>query len=263
MDLLEKITAFKRDEVKVRKILNPVSNLEKSDFFKRRMPSFFEALAMLDPSIIGEFKRKSPSKGAINITADLEQVARGYQDAGAAAMSVLTDEEFFGGKDSDLMNVAEFLKIPLLRKDFIVDEYQVIESKSIGAAAILLIASVLSKKEVADFSGLALNLGLDVLFEVHDIEDLDKLNQNIKIVGVNNRNLKTFDISLDNSIDLFHHLPQNCLKVAESGFQTFKDVKQLFTKGYDAFLIGEKFMRSEDPGITATIFINNLKSVME
>ena len=263
MNILDKITAYKRDEVKVRKILNPVSNLEKSDFFKCRMPSFFEALAMADPSIIGEFKRKSPSKGAINITADLEQVARGYQDAGAAAMSVLTDEEFFGGKDSDLMNVAEFLKIPLLRKDFIVDEYQVIESKSIGAAAILLIASVLSKKEVADFSGLALNLGLDVLFEVHDIEDLDKLNQNIKIVGVNNRNLKTFDISLDNSIDLFHHLPQNCLKVAESGFQTFKDVKQLFTKGYDAFLIGEKFMRSEDPGITATIFINNLKSVME
>jgi indole-3-glycerol phosphate synthase len=161
------------------------------------------------------------------------------------------------------MNVAEFLNIPLLRKDFIVDEYQVIESKSIGAAAILLIASVLTKKEVDHFSGMALNLGLDILFEVHDIEDLDKLNQKIKIVGVNNRNLKTFDISLDNSIDLFHHLPQNCLKVAESGFQTYKDVKQLFTKGYDAFLIGEKFMRSENPGITATIFINNLKSVME
>lgn len=260
MDILDKITALKRDEVKVRKILNPVSKLEKSELFKRRMPSFFEALEKPEPSIIGEFKRKSPSKGDINITADLEQVARGYQDAGAAAISILTDDRFFGGKGLDLQRVAEFIKIPLLRKDFIVDEYQVIESKSIGAGAILLIASILSKKKVALLSGLALNLGMDILFEVHDIDDLDKLNQNIKIVGVNNRNLKTFEISLDNSLELFHHLPQNCLKVAESGFQTYKDVKQLFTRGYDAFLIGERFMGTDNPGMTAAGFINDLKS---
>jgi indole-3-glycerol phosphate synthase len=223
------------------------------------MPSFYEALAKPEPSIIGEFKRKSPSKGVINFTADVEQVARGYEEAGIAAMSILTDKEFFGGENIDLQNVARFAKIPLIRKDFIMDEYQVIESKSIGAAAILLIASVLSKKEAERLSDLALDLGMDILFEIHDEKDLDKMNHKIKIIGVNNRNLKTFEVSLENSRDLFHHLPMNCLKVAESGFQTYTDVKQLFTRGYDAFLIGEKFMRSENPGKTAAGFIKDLK----
>jgi indole-3-glycerol phosphate synthase len=260
MNIIDKITAFKKEEVKVRKILNPVSKLEKSEFFKHRVPSLFEALRKPEPSIIGEFKRKSPSKGYLNISADPEQVARGYQDAGAAAISILTDTEFFGGKNSDLQDVAGFIKIPLLRKDFIVDEYQVIESKSIGAGAILLIASMLNKKEVDLLSGLAVNLGMDILFEIHDIDDLDKLNHNIQIIGVNNRNLKTFEISLDNSIVLFDHLPQDFIKVAESGFQTYKDVKLLFNKGYDAFLIGENFMKSNSPGMAATLFINDLKS---
>ena len=139
------------------------------------MPSFYEALAKPEPSVIGEFKRKSPSKGVINNTADVEQVARGYQDAGIAAMSILTDREFFGGENHDLQKVAGLVKIPFLRKDFIVDEYQVIEAKSIGASAILLIASLLSKKEVIRFSGLAINLGLDILFEIHEERDLDKI----------------------------------------------------------------------------------------
>ncbi len=263
MYILDKIIAFKRDEVKVKKRLYPVSKLEDTVFFKREMPSFYEALNKPEPSIIGEFKRKSPSKGVINFTADVEQVARGYQEAGIAAMSILTDKEFFGGEDHDLQNVAGFAKLPLLRKDFIVDEYQVIESKSIGAAAILLIASILSKKEAERLSDLALNLGIDVLFEIHDEKDLDKMNHKIKIIGVNNRNLKTFEVSMDNSRDLFHHLPLNCLKVAESGFQTNNDVKQLFSRGYDAFLIGEKFMRSENPGKTAAGFIMDLKMGME
>ncbi|MCX6321852.1 MAG: indole-3-glycerol phosphate synthase TrpC [Bacteroidia bacterium] len=263
MDILDKIIAFKRDEVKVKKRLYPVSKLEDTVFFKREMPSFYEALNKPEPSIIGEFKRKSPSKGVINFTADVEQVARGYQEAGIAAMSILTDKEFFGGEDHDLQNVAVFAKLPLLRKDFIVDEYQVIESKSIGAAAILLIASILSKKEAERLSDLALNLGMDVLFEIHDEKDLDKMNHKIKIIGINNRNLKTFEVSMDNSRDLFHHLPLNCLKVAESGFQTINDVKQLFSRGYDAFLIGEKFMRSENPGKTAAGFIMDLKMGVE
>ena len=263
MDILDKIITFKRDEVKVKKRLYPVSKLEDTVFFKREMPSFYEALNKPEPSIIGEFKRKSPSKGVIDFTADVEQVARGYQEAGIAAMSILTDKEFFGGEDHDLRNVAGFAKLPLLRKDFIVDEYQVIESKSIGAAAILLIASILSKKEAERLSDLALNLGMDVLFEIHDEKDLDKMNHKIKIIGVNNRNLKTFEVSMDNSRDLFHHLPLNCLKVAESGFKTNNDVKQLFSRGYDAFLIGEKFMRSENPGKTAAGFIMDLKMGME
>jgi len=263
MDILNKIIAFKREEVKVKKRLYPVSKLEDSVFFKRKIPSFYEALAKPEPSIIGEFKRKSPSKGVLNITADVEQVARGFEEAGIAAISILTDREFFGGENHDLKKVAGFIKIPLLRKDFIVDEYQVIESKSIGAGAILLIASILSKNEVDRLSTLALNLGMDILFEIHDEKDLDKMNPEIKIIGVNNRNLKTLKVSIDNSRDLFHHLPLNCIKVAESGFQTYNDVKQLFTIGYDAFLIGEKFMRSENPGITAAGFVKDLKSGME
>ncbi len=263
MNILEKIAAVKREEVKSRKITAPVSILEKSAFFNKKVPSFYEALSKPVPSVIGEFKRKSPSRGDINPVASIPDVALGYQDAGIAAMSVLTDEDFFGGRNSDLQEVAGLVKIPVLRKDFIVDEYQVVEAKSIGAGAILLIASILTKKEVDTLSGLALILGLDILFEIHDLSDIDKMSQNIKIIGVNNRNLKTFDISMDNSVELYQHLPKECLKVAESGFQTAEDVIRLFKKGYDAFLIGERFMRSGDPGKSASIFINNLKNLVE
>lgn len=263
MDILDKIIAFKRDEVKVRKKLYPVSRLEDSPFFKLSMPSFHEALAKPGASIIGEFKRKSPSKGTINLNADVKQVAKEYQEAGIDAMSVLTDFEFFGGENHDLQIVAEFIKIPLLRKEFIIDEYQVIESKSIGASAILLIASVLSTKEVDQFADLGFNLGMDVLFEIHDAKDLDKMNHKINIIGVNNRDLKTFEVKIDNSIGLFSQLPQNCIKVAESGFRTTDDVKRLFTAGYNAFLIGEKFMRSDNPGKTAADFIWDLKMKMK
>lgn len=263
MDILDRIIAFKRDEVKGRKKLFPVNRLEDSQFFKHDMPSFHEALAKPGPSIIGEFKRKSPSKGNINFTAGVKQVAKEYQDAGIAAISVLTDNEFFGGNNTDLQLVAEFIRIPLLRKEFIIDEYQVIESKSIGASAILLIASVLSAREVEQLSDLAFNLGMEVLLEIHDEKDLDKMNHKIELIGVNNRNLKTFEVKIDNSLELFSMLPLNCLKVAESGFQSTDDVKRLFTAGYDAFLIGEKFMKSDNPGKTASDFIRNLKIILK
>jgi indole-3-glycerol phosphate synthase len=224
------------------------------------MASFADALARPEPSVIGEFKRQSPSRGVINSDAGIEQVAIEYQEAGISAMSILTDKNFFGGDCSDIQNVAEFIKLPLLRKDFIIDEYQIVESKSIGASAILLIGSVLSKEEVERFSGLAVSLGMDILFEIHDTSDLDKLSDNINIIGINNRNLKTFSIDMKNSQDLLESLPVNCLKVAESGFENFKDVIQMFEKGFDAFLIGEAFMRSERPGRAASDFIKNLKS---
>jgi indole-3-glycerol phosphate synthase len=227
------------------------------------MPSFYDALAKPGPSIIGEFKRKSPSKGMININAEVEQVARRYEEAGIAAMSILTDKEFFGGADYDLRNVAGFAKIPLLRKDFIMDEYQVVESKSIGASAILLIAAVLSKKEIGALTELSLNLGMDVLFEIHDEKDLEKMSHKINIIGVNNRNLKTFEVSIDHSIELFSCLPVNSLKVAESGFQTYREVMKLFTAGYNAFLIGGKFMRSKNPGKAAAQFMKDLKKSIE
>jgi len=263
MDILEQIVYVKKKEIKSRKITAPVSVLEKSAFFNRVIPSFRKALSVPGPSVIGEFKRKSPSRGDINQAADILNVADGYQDAGIAAMSVLTDTQFFGGDNTDLQAAAGILKIPILRKDFIVDEYQVIEARSIGASAILLIAAILSRKEVEILSAAALGLGMDILLEIHNPSDLDKVNPNIRIIGVNNRNLRTFEVSLDNSDKLFQKLPENCLKVAESGFHTSEDVKHLYQKGYDAFLIGEKFMSSRDPGISAAAFINNLKSIVE
>jgi indole-3-glycerol phosphate synthase len=259
MDVLDKIIAFKRNELKSIKEGSPIKRLETSLFFKREMPSFFKAVEKPGPSIIGEFKRKSPSKGVINIHSEVETVARGYEEAGVAAISILTDKEFFGAENKDLQKVACFAKIPILRKEFIIDEYQVIESKSIGAGAILLIASVLSKKEVYSLTGLASDLGLDVLFEIHDEYDIEKLNSKIKIIGVNNRNLKTFEVAIDNSRTLLSHLPEGCLKVAESGFNSCHDVDELFKSGYNAFLIGENFMRSDDPGETAKKFINGLR----
>jgi indole-3-glycerol phosphate synthase len=261
MNILGNIASYKRLEVKKRKVTNPVTLLEKSAFYGRKAPSFFTALAKPLPSLIGEFKRRSPSKGLINSSADIRQVAAGYQEAGIAAMSVLTDEKYFGGKNDDLREVAGSLTIPLLRKDFIVDEYQVVEAKSIGAGAILLIAAILTKQEVRIFSGLAGDLGLDVLFEIHDRKDLEKLNQNIRIIGVNNRNLQTFETSLDNSAALLRYLPRDCLKVAESGFHTPGEVNNLFSAGYDAFLIGEYFMRSVNPGLAASEFINELNKI--
>src|ERR1035437_1584334 len=190
MDILDKIIAHKRLEVEKKKILFPISELEKSVFYAKETTSFLNALAGNEPSVIGEYKRKSPSKGVINLNSDVEQVTREYEEAGISAMSILTDMEFFGGENTDLQKVARFAEIPILRKDFIVDEYQVIESKSIGADAILLIASVLSKEQVNRLSELAVNLGMDILFEIHDKNDLDKMNHRIKIIGINNRNLK-------------------------------------------------------------------------
>jgi indole-3-glycerol phosphate synthase len=262
MDILKQIASAKREEVKIRKSRTPVSRLEKSDFFNRKMPSFRKSLEVSGPSVIGEFKRKSPSGGDINTSADIRKVAQGYQDAGIAAMSVLTDERFFGGKNSDLRDAAELIMIPILRKDFIVDKYQVVEAKSIGAGAILLIASILSRNEIEMFSGLAISLGMDVLYEIHDLADLEKMSVNIDIIGVNNRNLKTFEVSMDNSNVLLSLLPEKSLKVVESGIQTYDDVRRLFDMGYDAFLIGESFMRSADPGAAARQFINNLKAVL-
>jgi indole-3-glycerol phosphate synthase len=261
MNILDKITAFKREEVRSQKMLLPVRQLENSRYFKQQMPSFYDAIASTGPSVIGEFKRRSPSKGIINAEITVEEVVKGYEEAGIAAISVLTDLEFFGGNSQDLTRAASFIKIPLLRKDFIVDEYQVVESKSIGASAILLIAGILGKKEIKELSETATNLGMDVLFEIHDEKELDKIAQGIRIIGINNRNLNTFEVRMDNSINILPHLPPDYIKVAESGFQTPDDVRNLYNQGFNAFLIGEKFMRSDNPGETSFRFMKDLKSV--
>ncbi len=260
MNILETIVAFKKKEIEGRKKIIPINKLEESVFYSREMPSFFDAIAKPGPSIIGEFKRKSPSQGMINIHSEVEQLAKEYEKAGISGMSILTDLEFFGGEDQDLKNVALFTQMPLLRKDFIIDEYQVIESKSIGASAILLIASILTKEKIKSFIELSSNIGLDVLFEIHDKEDLNKMNQAVRIAGINNRNLKTFEVDINHSAELFSQLPDVCLKVAESGIKDYTDVKRLYDIGFNGFLIGGSFMKSRNPGKTVVKFMEELKN---
>jgi len=262
MNILETIIAHKRVEVNIRKKFFFFFFLEASKFYSLTRPSFRNALAAAGPSIIGEFKRRSPSKGIINSFVEIDEVAKGYEKAGVSAMSILTDLEFFGGDELDLQQVAEYLTKPILRKDFVVDEFQIIESKSIGASAILLIAAVLTKKEIYKFTNLADSLGLDILCEIHDPSELDKLSAKNTILGINNRNLKTFSIDIGHSQELIRQLPADCLKVAESGLSSYEEVKLLFETGFDAFLIGENFMRTPDPGRAAEKFIKGLMQDM-
>jgi len=259
MDILGKIVAVKKREVRRNKKVRPVKDLEKSPFFSIPVRSFYGALNKPFPAIIAEFKRKSPSKGIINNTSQIDDVAKGYFIAGVSAMSILTDKDFFGGSINDLSSVAGLSLMPLLRKDFIIDEYQVIEARSAGASAILLIGSILSRKLSSELTRLAFSLGMEVLFEIHELKDLEVMENSVRIIGVNNRNLSSFKVDRKKSVDMLSHLPGTCLKIAESGFETPDEVQKMFTCGYNAFLIGERFMRSGNPGKSAAEFISALK----
>jgi len=258
MNILEKIVLHKRMTLSELKKQIPVSSLETAHFFSIDRPSFFDSLNKKEPSVISEFKRKSPSKGDIHPNAKISSIIPNYSSAGASAISVLTDPHF-GGELKDLYDAACLTNTPLLRKDFIIDEYQIFEAKAMGASAILLIAAVLSKKEIIDFTNQAHSLGLDVLLEIHDENELEKIGAENNIVGINNRNLKTFDVDIQNAIKLQKSLDKNVVKVAESGIKDAKVVKELYQSGFDAFLIGELFMHSENPGKKAEEFIHELK----
>jgi len=248
MTILDKIIENKKKELEVLAGITAVRDLENSRLFKREIISLSKFL--LDSNrtgIIAEFKRKSPSRGIINSSSSVVEVTSGYFREGASGVSVLTDNQFFGGSTSDLMNAREKSKFPILRKDFILDEYQVIESKAIGADAILLIAAVLEKQDILNLSRLARSFGLEVLLEIHEKEELDKVNGYINIIGVNNRNLKTFEVSTDISEKISEKIPQGFLKISESGISSPQVIKKLRTSGYNGFLIGEKFMCTPDP----------------
>jgi indole-3-glycerol phosphate synthase len=246
--ILQKIIESKRSEVDERRSLYPVKLLERSIYFETKPLSLKKYLLRSDLNgIIAEFKRKSPSKGIINEFADVQSVTLGYMQAGASALSVLTDTTFFGGSNKDLTEARRFNYCPILRKDFIIDEYQVIEAKSIGADAILLIAQILTRHEIDKLGRLAYTMGMEVLLEVHDEEDLDKMPDFEVIAGVNNRNLKTMTTSLENSLKMAEKLPPSHLKVAESGISSASDIKLLKDAGYNGFLIGEFFMQHARP----------------
>ncbi len=263
MDILEKIIAHKLTEVENRRALFPEKRLEQSVYFEGKAVSLKKYLLREDKSgIIAEFKRKSPSKGMINSHAKVERTTIGYMQAGASALSVLTDTEFFGGKNEDLSEARKYNFCPVLRKDFIIDEYQIIEAKSIGADAILLIAAALEPQKLKDLAAFAKGLGLEVLMEVHNQEELENnLSEHLDIVGVNNRNLKTFETSIEVSKALASLIPEDFVKISESGISDPEAIKDLRTYGYKGFLIGETFMKTARPEVEAREFISRLRKL--
>jgi indole-3-glycerol phosphate synthase len=260
MNILQKIVAEKRADLSLLKKDEPLEILMRKEPIRSAVPRFIDNLSKYGPSIIAEFKRRSPSKGDINLNASVEETILAYSIAGASAISVLTDKHF-GGSTLDFRKAAAISPLPLLRKDFIVDVYQIYESKMIGASAILLIASVLEKEQLKDFYQLATEQNLDVLFEIHNSQELDKLPEDARLIGINNRNLETFKVDIQNSITLFEKLPKNCVKISESGISEPETIKTLFDCGFDAFLMGEQFMKSEQPAHTVEEFFSNLKKL--
>lgn len=258
MNILDKIVARKKEEVASAKAKKSIKELEKSLAFSRETYSLKSFLT--DPNksgIIAEFKRKSPSKGIINDSVTVEEVTTGYAKAGASALSVLTDHDFFMGHEDDLIAARKVNEIPILRKDFMVDEYQIIEAKAIGADIVLLIAACLTPKEIENFAKLAQSLGLSTLLEVHNREELDKsLNPNLDVVGVNNRNLKDFTVSIETSLSLAEVIPAEFLKISESAISEPETIKILKKAGFNGFLIGENFMRTANPGQAMADFVN-------
>ena len=262
MTILDKIIAFKKTEIAKIKAEVHIKKLVESPNFGREVFSLKKSLLEVGSTgIIAEFKRQSPSKGIINDTATIADVTNGYLDANVAAQSILTDTSFFGGSMADLMEARVInQQKPILRKDFIVDGFQIVEAKAIGADVILLIAACLTSEELKNYGNLATDIGLEVLYEVHTQEDLDKINDlDNKIIGINNRNLNTFEVDLENSIKLSNQIPNSSLKISESGISDPKIIMGLKEYGFQGFLIGETFMKKENPGEACLEFISQIR----
>ncbi len=259
--MLDTIIANKRIEIAERKSSKTIRELEDGTLFKNKTLSFKDFLLRDDKTgIIAEFKRRSPSKGIINNTSSVTEVTTLYAKYGASGISVLTDEEFFGGSLNDLLE-ATVNEVPLLRKDFIVDEYQLVESKAYGAEVILLIAACLTKAEVKTLSASAKNIGLNVLLEIHTEDELEHICDDVDVVGVNNRDLKTFGIDINRSIELSTMIPANKVKISESGIDDAAIIQLLREHGFNGFLMGEKFMKEKDPGKAFQGFAKELASI--
>ncbi|NER09219.1 indole-3-glycerol phosphate synthase [Muriicola jejuensis] len=260
MDILQKIVQQKSREIALKKSLVPPRYLEHSPLFERQGNSLSQALQKSGSGIIAEFKRRSPSRPKINQHSPVQEVAAGYESAGACGMSVLTDVHFFGGSLEDLLIARSTTRFPLLRKEFIIDEYQILEAKAHGADVILLIAAILETRQIKDFTELAGSLGLEILLEVHDEAELKRaFIPGIQMVGVNNRNLKTFEVSLETSKRIAPLIPEAVIKVSESGISRPEAIKDLRKAGFRGFLIGEHFMAADEPGIKAMEFIKAME----
>lgn len=261
MNILDKIVANKKIEVELNKSKIKVSDLTKKDFFERKTLSLSQNLKNSKSGIIAEFKRKSPSKSEINLDSSVSEVVKGYEKAGACGISILTDHQFFGGNLEDLILARNLVETPILRKEFIIDEYQIIEAKSSGADCILLIAAILSPVEIQQFSLLAKSLDLEVLLEVHDEMELKQnLFPSVDMIGVNNRNLKTFEVNIGTSKTLSELIPAEFVKVSESGISNVETISGLREFGFEGFLIGENFMKTNNPGASAIEFIKQVEN---
>ena len=260
MNILDTIIARKKEEVAVQKSLVSESALKQMPFYKAPVLSMSSYLTMPGKTgIIAEFKRKSPSKGIINDSATVEAVTAAYTAHGASGLSVLTDTDFFGGSLQDL-TAATIHETPILRKDFMVDPYQIIEAKAYGAEVILLIAACLSPLQVKELASVAKDIGLEVLLEIHTQQELDHVCDAVDMVGINNRNLKTFEVDLAHSIALAKMLPAHLPKIAESGISQVSTILELKKEGFDGFLIGENFMKTPDPAVAFAAFVADLKN---
>lgn len=261
MNILDKIVLNKKSEVALAKANRDIVQLKSSPSFKSEVPSFVaHILAENSTGIIAEFKRKSPSKGDIHKGAKVEEIIPQYEKAGAAGISILTDEQFFGGHISDLTDGREVTSLPIIRKEFIIDTYQIYEAKAMGASAILLIGAILTKDETLKFAQLANELGMEVLFEIHVEQELEQLNEYIQLVGINNRNLRTFEVDLAQSIRLAAQLPLSMVPIAESGIASPEDYFNLKNAGFKGFLMGEYFMKHDNPGAACKEFVNTIRS---
>ena len=259
MSILDRIIANKIKEVELRMKVFPQTFWEQSPWFEREALSLSQGLKNSPTGIIAEHKRRSPSLDNINTDLSIHKVAQDYQKAGVTGISVLTDQKYFGGSLEDLTAARAECQIPILRKEFIIDPYQLFEAKAHGADTILLIAAVLDRERIKQLSETAQSIGLEVLLEVHNQEELNKaLMPSLNMIGVNNRNLKTFEVSIENSMALAECIPNDFVKVSESGISSTAAIKALKPHGYEGFLIGENFMKSESPGLAASSFIKTL-----
>ena len=252
-DILQRIVARKLEEIEERRNKNPLESLRQQAADADPARGFATALqqrvAAGDAAVIAEIKKASPSKGVMRENFDPVEIAKSYQAGGAACLSVLTDRDFFQGHEDFLVAARAACELPVIRKDFIVDPYQVIESRAIGADCILLIVAALDDASLQELHGLAIEHGMDVLVEVHDRAELERAMQlQLDMIGINNRNLRTFDTTLDTTLDMLDAVPSGCLVITESGIHSRDDVARMRNSDVHAFLVGEAFMRVPDPG---------------
>ncbi len=261
MTILDTIIAHKKKEVAERKIISPETELMKYENFNRTCFSLIKNLQDKNSTgIIAEFKRKSPSKGFINKNAAVLEITQAYTKAGAAGVSVLTDEYFFGGNTADLI-AARINEVPILRKDFIIDAYQITEAKAMGADVILLIAACLSPNEVKLLASYAVSIGIEVLLELHDETELEHICEETILVGINNRNLKTFEVNINASLKMASFIADDKIKIVESGISSASMINTFKNAGFKGFLIGETFMKETNPADAFNNFVQNIKAL--